>query len=119
MSRYEVPTRNEQYAVVVGWDPPLDTFFAQVFDHTHGREDDDPVFEIGQRRGEVPTVAALGEALAAYAILSAVLQDQLETDSRVPREPVAPEITQLLNELERLMAMERTEARSTEEEEYA
>ena len=119
MSRYEVPTRNEQYEVVVGWDPPLDTFFAHVFDHTHGHEDDDPVFEIGQRRGAVPTVSALGEALASYATLPLALQEQLGADSRAPRVPVAPEITQLLDHLERLMAREQTEARSTEEEEYA
>ena len=119
MSRYEVPTRDEQYEVVVGWDPPLDTFFAQVFDHTHGHEDDGPVFEIGQRRGEVPTIERLGEALAHYAILPVALQEQLGADSRVPRAPAAPEITQLLDQLERLMAIEQTEARSTEEEEYA
>jgi len=119
MSRYEVPTRNEQYAVVVGWDPPLATFFAQVFDHTHGHEDDDPVFWTGTRRGEVPTVAALSDVLAAYTTLPAPLQEQLGADSRVPREPAAPEMAQLLDHLERLIALEQTEARSTEEEEYA
>jgi hypothetical protein len=88
------------------------------FDHTHGHEDDDPVLEIGQRRGEVPTIERLGEALAHYAILPVALQEQLGADSRVPREPVAPEMAQLLDHLERLMATERTEARSPEEEEY-
>jgi hypothetical protein len=119
MSRYAVPTRNEQYAMVAGWDPPLDTFFAQVFDHTHGHEDDGPVFEVGRRRGEVSTVESLVEALADYATLPVTLQEQLVADSQVPREPVAPEIAQLLDALERLMDLEQTETRSTEEEEYA
>jgi hypothetical protein len=119
MSRYAVPTRNEQYGVVVGWDPPLDTFFGQVFDHTHGHEHDAPVFWTGTRRGEVSTVAALGDALADYATLPVALQEQLGADSRVPREPVAPEITQLLDALECLMDAGQMEARSTEEEEYA
>ena len=89
------------------------------FDHTHGHEDDDPVFEVGQRRKEVPTVERLEELLADYTTLPAALQEQLGADRRVPREPAAPEITQLLDALERLMDLEQTETRSTEEEEYA
>ena len=33
MSRYEIPARRPALECEVGWDPPLATFFAQVYDH--------------------------------------------------------------------------------------
>jgi hypothetical protein len=30
MSRHEIPARNPTHKVIVGWDPPLLTYFAQV-----------------------------------------------------------------------------------------
>jgi hypothetical protein len=32
MSRYSIPAQDPDLTVIVGWDNPLVTFFAQVFD---------------------------------------------------------------------------------------
>ena len=32
MSRYHIPAQDPGLTVIVGWDNPLTTFFAQVFD---------------------------------------------------------------------------------------
>ncbi len=40
MSRYFVPARDKKYKVVLGWDPPLNTYFAQVYDHSITDEDE-------------------------------------------------------------------------------
>lgn len=40
MSRYIVPARDKKYEVVLGWDPPLNTYFAQVYDHSIKDEDE-------------------------------------------------------------------------------
>jgi hypothetical protein len=29
MSRHEIPARNPGHKIIVGWDPPMQTFFAQ------------------------------------------------------------------------------------------
>ena len=39
MSRYEIPSIAERWEVIVGWDPPLNTFFAQVYDRSIEDED--------------------------------------------------------------------------------
>lgn len=43
MSRHELPAA-DGLEVVVGWDPPLSTFFAQVWDRR--LEEDDPAAEL-------------------------------------------------------------------------
>ena len=39
MSRYEIAGRKPDVKVVVGWDPPLRTYFAQVYDASLEEED--------------------------------------------------------------------------------
>ena len=56
MSRYEIPTTQAGLTCIVGWDPPLGTFYAQIYR------------EVGQRRqwrlwvgtevAELPTIEA-------------------------------------------------------------
>ncbi len=43
MSRYELPT-SDGLEAIVGWDPPMSTFFAQVWDRT--KDEDDPDAEL-------------------------------------------------------------------------
>lgn len=62
MSRYVI-VQNDRREVVVGWDPPLGTFFAQEYDAAAGPEDDDLLWWIGNDRHEVRDIGVLENAL--------------------------------------------------------
>ena len=81
MSRHLIPGKQLEYTVVVGWDNPLSTFFASVFDNE--RDEDDPKHEllfVGCRDKEIPTVAALQAQVAPYATLDQKTIDRLQQD---------------------------------------
>ena len=69
MSRYSIPAQDPRLTVIVGWDNPLATFFAQVFDPSI-EDDDGGVTSCGSapRPEAIPTVAALQAQLAGWAI---------------------------------------------------
>jgi hypothetical protein len=81
-SRYEIPTAAPGVTVAIGWDNPLQTFFAQVARIQHGQEDDDEsiMFWVGCAYGEVTSVERLAELIAAYAALSPEMATQLRAD---------------------------------------
>ena len=83
MSRYQIPTRELRYACVVGWDPPLGTFFARIEDTTVAVEDPRrEVLWVGTGLHELVTVDALANAIAAYAVLPLALYQQLASEHR-------------------------------------
>ena len=85
MSRYAIPALQSTHAVIVGYDQPLRTFFANVEDLILDPEYHDPyIFQVGQRLRDVPTVEALATALAPYAVLPLDVLRQLRADQRVP-----------------------------------
>ena len=53
MSRHDIPAKRPGFTVVVGWDNPMSTFFAQVEDKTAGEDDDPVVLWLGGRHHEV------------------------------------------------------------------
>ncbi|MBP5977400.1 hypothetical protein HW132_32980 [Brasilonema sp. CT11] len=62
MSRYHL--ESSRYAdIVIGWDAPLGTYFAQVW---NSKDDDEPVLWIGTDLHELASVDALQVALADY-----------------------------------------------------
>ena len=81
MSRRYIRAREPSLTVVVGWDNPMPTFFAQV---TRTQEDDDErdpvVFWIGGLTGEVRHAEGLAEPLAPYAELTVADIEQLRAD---------------------------------------
>lgn len=83
MSRHSLPT-NTAFAycwVVVGWDRPLNTFFAQVFRRASTpKEDDDELLWIGATRGEIPDVETIKQSVAPYATLPREIARQLQID---------------------------------------
>ena len=89
MSRYKVDAIDTQhYAVIVGWDNPIQTFFAQVWDLAKEEKDDEAcVFWVGTHAGSVPTVTALAQAISAYAVLPADIATQLERDQASSASP--------------------------------
>lgn len=81
MSRYTIPAIIPYITVVVGWDNPLETFFAQVTREPDGEDESDPiVFWIGAFPGEVRAAEDLAKPLASYATLSDDMVAQLRAD---------------------------------------
>lgn len=107
MSRHTIEAKEQgRYEIIVGYDPPLDSFFGQVIDRevrarlereraysealSRGVEpetnDDEAADEdyftlwTGTTVGEVPTVEALAEALSRYAALTPEMRETLRRD---------------------------------------
>jgi hypothetical protein len=81
MSRHSIPTLHPHHDVVVGWDPPLRTFFAQVFDRNIEDEDDQIVMWVGADPGvfidEPETIRA---AVRQYAVIYPAMMTLLRAD---------------------------------------
>jgi hypothetical protein len=83
MSRHELDPLNAAHEVVIGWDPPLRTYFAQVFDTAADEESDGrEVLWIGTGFREVPDPTAVIAAVTPFASVPAGLLDQLTRDRR-------------------------------------
>jgi hypothetical protein len=70
---------------VLGWDPPLSTFFAQVWDRT--LDEDDPAAEllwIGCTPGEIGDPRQVCNAVAAWVTVPPSLAGTLAADAEVP-----------------------------------
>lgn len=85
MSRHEIRGREPHIAIVVGWDPPLATYFAQVWDElTDENDEEEPqILWVGCFAREIPTVDELGRHLEPFVTLSPELREQLARDREV------------------------------------
>lgn len=70
MSRYEIHGIDPHHQVALGWDPPLQTYFLQVFDDRVENEDEQCVLWLGADPGVHLTAADLFAAVVPYANLS-------------------------------------------------
>jgi hypothetical protein len=84
MSRHEVPAKPANPKVIrgtVGWDRPLQTFFAQVFALSDEEgEGEEAIVWVGSFPGELPTAAAALAVIAPYCEIPDGLAATLETD---------------------------------------
>ena len=87
MSRYSIPAQDTRFTVVVGWDNPLTTFFAQVFDPSIEDEDEADILWLGTTPEAIPTVAALQAQLAGWATIPADIVDRLTRDQQAATPP--------------------------------
>ena len=87
MSRYSVPAQDPRLTVIVGWDNPLQTFFAQVFDPLIEEDDEAYRLWIGTALQEIPTVAALQAQLAGWATIPADIVEHLARDQHAATPP--------------------------------
>ena len=81
MSRHAVPARDPSLQAVVGWDPPLMTFFGQV--SRIGHEDDDeegPVLWVGTSWRELCTLRDLECAMQPHVDLGPAIYATLQDD---------------------------------------
>lgn len=84
MSRHELAPRPEQPDVtraVVGWDRPLRTFFAQVFEHDEAEKEAAVIWD-GTGLDEIGSAAAALAIVAPYAIVPDGLEATLEAERR-------------------------------------
>jgi hypothetical protein len=79
MSRHTLLARDDCFTVVVGWDGPLQTFFAQAC-RDIGQDDDDVLLWLGGTPDEVQDPEDLLEPLRPYAILPDDTIQQLRAD---------------------------------------
>jgi hypothetical protein len=85
MSRHVVTGLEQHHHIVVGWDPPLSTFFCQVFDRSEADGGEMPVLWLGAKFAEVPGIAKLKSALQPYCNIEEPLTLQLEADREAGR----------------------------------
>jgi hypothetical protein len=87
MSRYSLPAQQPDLTVIVGWDNPLTTFFAQVFDPSIEEDADACLLWIGTAPEAIPTVAALQAQLAGWATLPPDIVARLRRDQHAATPP--------------------------------
>jgi hypothetical protein len=87
MSRYSLAAQDPRFTAVVGWDNPLATFFAQIFDPSIEDDDEAYVLWIGTAPHAISTVAALQAQLAGWATIPADIVDRLTRDQQVATPP--------------------------------
>ena len=86
MSRHTLSALKATHDVVVGWDRPMGTFFAQVTDLEAPDEDGDLIVWIGATcYGEVVLASKVIEAVRSYAVIPASLQATLEAEQEASR----------------------------------
>ena len=87
MSRYSIPAQDPRLQVVVGWDNPLVTLFAQVFDPSIEEDEEACLLWIGTAPEAIPTVAALQAQLVGWATIPADIMDRLLHDQHAATPP--------------------------------
>ena len=87
MSRYSFPAHTLGFTVVVGWDNPLATFFAEVFDPSIDEDEEAYVLWIGTELQAIPTVGALQAQLAGWATIPAEIVAYLTCDQQEATPP--------------------------------
>ena len=99
MSRYSIPAQQPGLTVTVGWDNPLCTFFAQVFDPSIEDDEAACLLWIGTAPEAIPTVAALQVQLVGWATIPADIVDRLRRDQHAatPSTPLQRWAHQLLH----------------------
>lgn len=90
MSRYEIPARDPGLSAAVGWDNPLQSYFAQVSrQEERDDEEDNMLLWVGAAPREVVTVEDLARHLAPFADLAPEMAERLRAD-RVAKLGQAP-----------------------------
>ena len=87
MSRYSIPAQQPGLTVIVGWDNPLCTLFAQVFDPSIEEDADACLLWIGTAPEAIPTVAALQAQLASWATIPPDIVAHLRRDQHAATPP--------------------------------
>jgi len=87
MSRYSISAQQSGLTVIVGWDNPLTTFFAQVFDPSIEEDVEACLLWIGTAPEAIPTVAALQAQLVGWATIPDDIVARLRRDQHAATPP--------------------------------
>jgi hypothetical protein len=87
MSRYNIPAQHPALTVTVGWDNPLATFFAQVFNPSIEEDAEACLLWIGTAPEAISTVAALQAQLTGWATIPPDIVDRLTRDQQAATPP--------------------------------
>ena len=87
MSRYSIHAQNPALTIVVGWDNPLLTFFAQVFDPSIEEDAEACLLWVGTAPEAIPTVTALQAQLAGWATIPDDIVARLGRDQQAATPP--------------------------------
>ena len=94
MSRYSVEAKDpEKFTVIIGWDRPLQTYFAQVIRKDSDRDWDMHLWS-GCNPRELNTVAELQDAVRKYAEIPQETQSALQRDEEMGRDASHPYIVE-------------------------
>jgi hypothetical protein len=88
MSRYTFGGHTRGLRIVAGWDNPLATYFAQVWEG--GSAAGELRLWVGAGRDRVLSVEALAALLAPYGSIPVRVAARLEGDRETGREPIPP-----------------------------
>ncbi len=80
MSRHEIEARDGRYAVAVGWDRPLNSYFCQVEDLAATDDAEAVILWLGAGFGEIADPVSMISHLAPFAELTAEAIEQLRQD---------------------------------------
>lgn len=84
MSRYEIPARSpDRYKVVVGWDPMLNTFFAEVWnvEEKKKNEEAESLLMVGAEPSQIHDLEELKRYMGAYAAIPYETELKLRVDA--------------------------------------
>jgi hypothetical protein len=87
MSRYRIPAQDPGLTAIVGWDNPLMTFFAQVFNPSIEEDAEACLLWIGTAPEAIPTVAVLQAQLVGWTTIPADIVDRLRRDQHAATPP--------------------------------
>ncbi len=100
MSRYTFKGKEAYWKVVVGWDNPLETFFAQVLDERDEcPEEEGLLLWVGTTVEEVTAVESLAAAVEPYGKIPEDVWEALRRDraARTPPSPAQRELRKLFS----------------------
>ena len=80
MSRHSIPAFDQRYKIIVGWDLPMRTYFAQVQDIDAIEREDRIRVWIGTSFDEIQAPDVLREPIAAYGTLTDDMLARLRAD---------------------------------------
>lgn len=88
MSRYYIPSNDPTfYSCAVGYDNPLQTFFAHVEKMAVDENEDETLFVNGQLSGEISSVEDLQKTIAGYAEIPPYIREKLLEDKAKSKGP--------------------------------
>ena len=93
MSRHDVPGRAADLTVVVGWDGPLQSYFAQVHRQVPRTKQSKMVLWVGTSQREIADAAQLAAPLAPFAELTDCLLRRLRADEAASPPPTLLQLT--------------------------